>query len=285
MLPDPDLRAYLQRLMGMSLVAEPVQVILLIHGPGGTGKTTFIEAINGTLGEFAEKTAFDTFLKKHGGGGVPNDIAKLAGSRLVFADESDEGREFSAALVKNLTGGNTISARFLYGEFFSFAQQFLLCFVCNDLPVFSNLDTGMLRRVVCIPFMQVIPPARKDESLIQRLSDPRQTGSAILNWLLTGLVAYRQAELRNPPAGALAAKQDYLDDLDPIKDFWDAVVVCSPWARVDFGTLYRRYKNYMEEEGQKFVLGKKRFARQVRHRGLQDTKSNGMQYWLGIDVR
>jgi len=237
-LPDPELRAYLQRLMGTALIGEPVQGMVIIHGPGGTGKTSFIEAMHGTLGRYAEKTPFDTFLKKHGGGGVPNDIAKLAGSRLVFADESDEGREFSAALVKNLTGGNTISARFLYGEFFSFAQQFILCFVCNDRPVFNNLDSGMRRRILCIPFEQVIPPERKNEALIQILSDPAQTGSAILNWLIAGLVIFRRDELRDPPEAVLAANQDYLDDLDPVKDFFEERVITDPTQRVSVKDLY-----------------------------------------------
>ena len=284
-LPDPDLRAYLQRLMGTALIGEPVQGMVIIYGPGGTGKTSFIEAMHGTLGHYAEKTPFDTFLKKHGGGGVPNDIAKLAGSRLVFADESDEGREFSAALVKNLTGGNTITGRFLYGEFFSFAQQFILCFVCNDRPVFNNLDTGMRRRIICIPFEQVIEQKKeKDEKLIQILSDPKQTGSAILNWLIAGLGLFRREELRNPPEAVVAANQDYLDDLDPVKDFFEERVIVNPTAQVPVKELYSHYQMYAADQGIRFALGPKNFAKQVRHRGIKDDKVNGVQVWLGITL-
>src|SRR5205823_9232786 len=99
-------------------------------------------------------------------------------------------------------------------------------------PVFNSLDTGMRRRIYCIPFEQVVPESRKDDHLIDRLKDPAHHGAAILNWLIAGLVTYRREGLRNSPPAVLAANQNYLDDLDPVKDFWDECVAVNPTAQV-----------------------------------------------------
>jgi putative DNA primase/helicase len=114
---DKELADYLQRAVGYTLTGDPdLDVLFVVHGPGGSGKSTFVEAVRSVLFDYAKTADFETFLQKSGGSGIRNDIARLRGARLVSSIEVDEGRELAAALVKAITGGDMVSARFLYNE-------------------------------------------------------------------------------------------------------------------------------------------------------------------------
>lgn len=115
-LGNTDLKSFLQRAVGYTLFGDPrEQVILMVNGPGGTGKSTFIAAVMTILGDYAKTADFTTFLKKDRvGGGPSDDVANLAGARLVSSIEVDDGRQLAQALVKQLTGGDVIRARHLY---------------------------------------------------------------------------------------------------------------------------------------------------------------------------
>src|SRR5262249_44293846 len=106
---DHELAAFLQRAAGYSLTGDTgEEKLFFAQGPAATGKSTFLEALKAVLGDYASTTDFETFLKRSGDRGIPNDIARLAGRRLVVSNEVDEGKQLAAALVKTLTGGDTV---------------------------------------------------------------------------------------------------------------------------------------------------------------------------------
>src|SRR5205085_9872780 len=105
-----------------------------------------------TLGDYVMTADFETFLKKKSDSGIRNDIARLNGARIVTSIEVDDGRELAQGLVKTITGGDTVSARFLYKEFFEFVPSFNLWLVANHAPAFDADDDAMVRRIRVLPF-------------------------------------------------------------------------------------------------------------------------------------
>ncbi len=138
--------------------------IFILHGAGANGKSTFLEATRCVLGNYTRVADSTTFLAKRNGG-IPNDVAALVGARLVTVSETEGGSRLAAALVKNITGGDKVTARFLYQEFFEFTPQFKLWLATNYKPEVADTSEGFWRRIRLIPFDVQIPPAERDKRL------------------------------------------------------------------------------------------------------------------------
>jgi putative DNA primase/helicase len=173
---------FLQRAVGYSLTgATSQEVLFFVHGPGGSGKSTFPEAIKAVLGEYGKSADFETFISRRDGGAIRNDVAELAGRRFVVSIEVDEGKKLAEGLVKLLTGGDTVRARFLYQEAFDYVPQFKLWLAANHAPKVRHDDSAMWRRILRIPFDQVVPKEKRDPSLKARLKDVNESGPAVLD--------------------------------------------------------------------------------------------------------
>jgi putative DNA primase/helicase len=161
---DDELAGFLQRAVGYSMTGHTMEDRLFFaHGPTATSKSTLLEAVKSALGEYAMTADFETFLKRRGDGGIRNDIARLDGARLVLSIEVDEGKSLAEGLLKLLTGGDTVTARFLYHEAFEFQPAFKIWLAANARPRVSAADAAMWRRILQVPFTQVIPEAERDE--------------------------------------------------------------------------------------------------------------------------
>ena len=167
-----------------STVTAGEEVLFLVHGPAATSKSTIIEAIKTTLGDYAQTSDFETFVKRRDAGGPRNDIARLAGSRLVVSIEVDEGKQLAEGLVKTITGGDTVTARYLYHESFEFKPAFKLWLVANHAPKVDPDDDAMWRRIHLIPMVCQVPAHSRDPKIKAHLRDPTLAGPAILQWLL-----------------------------------------------------------------------------------------------------
>jgi putative DNA primase/helicase len=205
------------------LGAAPEDTLALIYGPGGTGKTTVMEAVRQTFGDYATTADFSTFVRKQAGG-IPNDIARLQGARLVVASEVEDGAQFAAALVKQLTGGDTITARFLHREFFEFEAVFLLLLIANHKPKVRADDDAMWRRIRVIPLDRPVPAGTIDPKLKERLRSP-ENQTAILSWLVEGYRAYRQLGFGEPPSAVEEATAEYQREMDQAALFLDEACV------------------------------------------------------------
>ena len=121
-----ELRNFLRRAAGYSLTGSTdEECLFLLHGPEAAGKSSYIEALRSVLGDYAKTTDFDAFLQKTSRG-VGNDIARLVGARVAIANEVDEGKRLSASIIKQVTGGDMVTCRFLFKEFFEFQPRFKL---------------------------------------------------------------------------------------------------------------------------------------------------------------
>jgi putative DNA primase/helicase len=196
---DAELATFLQRAVGYSLTGHTSEEVLFFpHGPTATGKSTKLEAIRAVLGEYAATADFETFLKRHGDAGVRNDIARLAGARLVVSIEVDDGKTLAEGLLKLLTGGDTVAARFLYQETFEFVPRFKLWLAANDRPRVNADDAAMWRRILQIPFVHVIPEAERDDRVKLLLRSVPDVQSAILAWAVHGCLEWQRRGLAVP---------------------------------------------------------------------------------------
>jgi putative DNA primase/helicase len=272
--------AYLRRVVGYTLTGDVRHhVFFLLYGTGANGKTTFLEVLRALLGDYACKAAFDTFLAtRTAERGVRNDLRRLAGARLVTATEADEGRRFDEPLLKELTGGDTIAARFLYHEHHEFAPQLKLFLAANHRPTVWGTDHAFWRRLRLVPFTVTFDGAQRDERLRDALLAELP---GILNWALAGCREWQAGGDLGEPERIAAATRAYQSDQDVVGRF---LTDCTtPGERVATKALYDRYALWAEDIGAD-VLSAKRFSERLRERGLADYRANGARYWRKIQL-
>ena len=166
---DADLQVYLQRMVGYCLTGvTSAHALFFLYGTGANGKSVFANVISTILGDYAATASMDTFVETRGDR-HPTDLAGLRGARFVTAIETEQGRRWAESKVKNLTGGDKISARFMRQDFFEYTPQFKPVIVGNHKPAIRNIDEAMKRRMHMIPFTVTIPPERRDGRLTEKL--------------------------------------------------------------------------------------------------------------------
>jgi putative DNA primase/helicase len=282
---DRDLVEFLQRAVGYSLTGSTQEEkLFFVHGPAASGKSSFLEAIKATLGDYAKTADFETFVLRRDAGAVRNDIAELVGRRFVVGIEVDEGRRLAEGLVKLITGGDTVRARFLYQEAFEFVPQFKLWLAANDAPRIKHDDSGMWRRILCIPFEHVIAPNRRDPSVKARLKDTRESGPGILAWAVEGCLRWQEEGLDAPKLVRDATEQ-YRLKMDPLEDFIEDCCVLDPNAWTPAARLREVYERYCEEIGERHPLGRVDFASALASRGCVSERRHQGRGWSGIRLR
>lgn len=197
---------FLQRLVGYLITGHTVeQALFLVIGRGANGKTTFIEVVLDLLGEYGARIPAEALLVSGvPGGGVPNDVARLVGARGVAATEVEQGRTLNEAKIKEVTGGDTLTARFMRSEWFDFRPQFKVLLSGNHLPRIRGADHGIWRRLRLIEFNVTIPEKDQDRNLAQKL---RGELPGILNWAIQGAMRWYAEGLKTPDAVKHASDQ------------------------------------------------------------------------------
>lgn len=205
---DKDLMRFLQQVAGYCLTGLTNEhALFFIYGPGGNGKSVFLNLLNYVLGDYATTAGMETFTaSKHDR--HPTDLAMLNGARLVSASETEEGRAWAESRIKQVTGGDKISARFMRQDFFEFVPQFKLLIVGNHAPVLANVDEAARRRFNIIPFTQ--KPVTPDRDLESKL---KAEAGQILSWAIAGCCDWQANGLTRPEI-VTAATADYFEDQD-----------------------------------------------------------------------
>lgn len=278
---DADLIAFVQRAVGYSLTGDTSeQVFFLLHGSGANGKGVFVHTIEALLGDYAKSAEFRTFMS-HKQGGVRNDIARLAGARFVSACESGEGACFDEAIIKQLTGGDRIAARFLYKEHFEFTPAFKVWLATNHKPQIRGTDYAIWRRVMLIPFEATFPPDKQDRHLEKKL---KAELPGILNWALQGFRKW-QAEGLSPPKTVQQANDVYREECDVLGSFIDECCEQEERAKAGATALYERYAEYCKENREP-PIRQREFGKRLGERGYEKRRSGpgGRFEWHGIRV-
>ena len=280
---DDDLIAFLARAVGYSLTGDTgEEKLFFVHGPAAAGKSTFLEAVKSVLGDYAVVSDFETFLQRNQVGGPRNDIAALAGKRFVTSIEVDQGKRLAEGLVKMLTGGDTVSARFLYQEAFEFRPQFKLWLAANHAPRVRDDDDAMWRRILRVPFINVIPKERRDPAIKATLRDPSKAGPAVLAWAVHGCRDWQEHGLGVPPV-IESATSEYRQNMDPLKDFLADRCILGANNVVGKGELRDTYESWAKENGVDAIRGKT-FADKIEAHGVEDGWQHERRIWRGIGL-
>jgi putative DNA primase/helicase len=286
-IPDAGARAYAQRFAGYCLTGlTSEEVFVFCRGPAGAGKSTYIEALRRTWGDYGTTADFSTFVAtKKAGGGPQEEIARLAGARLVTSVETRDGQRFAEGLVKLLTGGDTVAARRMYERTFEFVPQFKLLFGSNYRLQADASDEGLWRRLRELPFPTARPRREdRDDTLKAVLTDPAQAGAAILAWAARGLADYLANRL-GEPASVMQATAAYRREQEPLTDFVADCCVLSPTAAVPAQRLRDEYESWARHQGQPHLLQGRAWGEALRALGCaKKRRTGGAVWWEGIDI-
>jgi putative DNA primase/helicase len=282
MLDRQSLVDFLKRAFGSSLTGiTSDKSMFILYGPGGdNGKSTMIEVMEMVLGNYARRTPVETFLKRREGT-IPNDIARLRGVRFVWAAENDRGVRLAESLLKEMSGGDRMVARFMRGEFFEFMPAFKIWFATNHKPAIRG-DAAIWRRLKLIPFDYTIPK-EKQKRRHEVMAMFRDELSGILNWAVEGCLEWQRDGL-GVPEEVLNATREYEAEQDTFSMFLEEKCIRVPNARVLSLALYREYKAWGEQYGESPV-SHKTFASLMSERSFAKTKTKYGVLYTGIGLR
>ena len=259
---DKELQRYLQRHAGYCLTGEVREhVVAFVHGGGGNGKSVFLNTLAYVLGDYAIQAPMSTFMtssfERH-----PTEIAALRGARLVAASETDSRGRWNEARLKSLSGGDPLTARFLYGDFFEFQPQFKLVLVGNHRPQLSNVDDAIRRRLHLVPFTH--KPEQPDPHLPEKL---RAEAGAILAWMIEGCLAWQEHGLAPPPSVA-DATTEYFEDEDALGRWIAERCEQSPTACATTAELFGDWRQWCNGLGEDPGT-QRRFSQLLKNRGFR----------------
>lgn len=286
--PIPEVRAYLQRLWGYSLSGHCGEhVIAFNFGGGANGKSTALDQVLLNLGgNYAIKISHALIYRKAVGPNPEAELARLAGIRFALGEESSESGSLNEDILKNLTGGDTIVARHLYGRPFEYRSQLKVHLHGNHQPRIQGTDDGIWRRFNLIGWNVQIPRERQDSTLPARL---QQEFPGILNWLIQGSTEQIALGLR-PPSSIMAATTQFRSESDTFGDFLSTMTVVddqtvTPPSRILKTDLFDSYNMYCDNQRilPVFRMSLRTFNRRVGSRSFRTHRgTGGIEYWLGL---
>ncbi|MEU7909315.1 phage/plasmid primase, P4 family [Actinoplanes sp. NPDC049118] len=283
---DTELAGYVQRLIGVSAIGSVLEQLLpFAVGPGANGKSTLLEAAMHALGRgddgYARAGSSEMLMvRKHAE--HPAELAQLSGARLVVCAELDEGQRFAEARVKQLTGRDSLSARFMRRDWFTFEPSHTLWLLGNHLPAARAGGPAFWRRIRVLPFNRVVPPEQQDKQLGERLA---ADAPAILAWIIAGAAAYHEGGLREP-ASVSSATAAYARDQDTVGRFVEEQCHRQPGSttvRTAVGVLREAYDRWCEQSGERPVSAK-RLTQELQGRfGVADARGGkGQRFYTGV---
>jgi putative DNA primase/helicase len=276
---DNALIAFLQRFSGYALTGDTKEhMLLFIYGGGTNGKGVFQRTIGGILGDYCCTAAMDTFTASHSER-HPTDLAMLRGARLAMASETEEGRAWAESRIKQITGGDPISARFMRQDFFKYTPQFKLLLIGNHKPTLRNVDDAARRRFNIVPFVH--KPAIVDKDLEEKKLKPEWR--EILRWMINGCLEWQRIGLAPPPV-VIAATQEYFAEQDLVKQWIEEKCETKATSSDTSATLYKSWFTWAEASGER--PGSARwFSQALLRLGFRKNPKTSVRGFLGIEVK
>lgn len=282
---DGEVVRFLQAMAGYCLTGLTTEhALFFVFGPGGNGKSVFLNTLCRIMGDYAATAPMETFTASQGER-HPTELAMLRGARLVAATETEEGRAWAEARIKQLTGGDPVSARFMRRDFFTFRPAFKLLIVGNHKPVLRNVDDAARRRFRLVPF--VIRPAEPNPHLED---DLQAEWPAILRWMIDGCIDW-QAERLGVPEAVRRATDGYFDDQDLIAQWLLERCDCDKMpihpasqTRCAAGKLFSSWAAYSEKAGEKPGTIR-RLSMELERRGYLKKRTDIAREFIGVRVK
>ena len=278
---DRALADYMQRIAGYTLTGSVrEQCLFFCHGSGSNGKSTFVETLATLLGDFWQKAPTEMIMLQRTGGAIPNDVARLPGARMVVTGEVAQGRKLDESKVKDLTGGDTLVARFMREEFFEFRPVFKLWMYGNHKPNICGDDDGIWRRIRLIPFKATISDTEKDPDLAEKL---KAEMAGILAWAVRGCLEWQRDGRLGTPDVVREATDSYRSEMDIVGAFLNECCVLEVNARINSTILYKAFDEWCKASGE-HVLTQRVFGYRLDARGLISKRTKREFIRLGVGL-
>lgn len=296
--PDPSVRAFLQRSIGYSLLGiARERAFWILYGTGNNGKSIFINLFSKLLSGYAAGTTTATIMqtRQHS---IPNDIARLKGRRFIVIPETDENEMLNASLIKALSAGDQLTARFLFGEYFDFYFSGKLWIATNHKPKILDNSKGFWDRIKVVPFTVDIPASRliKSDDLLSRLLGE---GEGVLAWAVQGVRDYFEIDGLDTPPVIQAEIERYRREQDSILQFIEeccetaadiardnpTLYVTDDIVTANNSDLYNAYKQFCYENGE-HPKSHRRFSLKLYEKGYRQARTrSGPRIWLGLRLK
>ena len=289
--PDPDIRAFLQRVAGYSLLADNREhALIFLLGEGGNGKSAYIETLADVLGDYADSVDKSAFLGGRGNSAHPTALADMHGLRMAVVSEIEHEAEWDETSLKKATGDRRIKARRMHQDFYSFDAMACPIVVANHAPQLRHTDDAMRRRLHLVEFSATFKRSPEegelpaDEQLAERLAGEHP---AILSWALAGLRQYLDQGLA-PPKAVVERTETYFGEQDVIGEFLRQKCYLVSDGTVGARDLYQHYTEWAHGQGGK-PLGSRRFGEEMnmrsrRNLGIDRVKTKRGWFYHGVQI-
>ena len=279
---DTEMMRFLQQWLGYCLTGDVTEhAFAFIHGDGGNGKGVFVNTAAGILSGYHKTAPMETFTTSLGDR-HPTDLAGLRGARLVTATETEEGRQWAESRIKSLTGGDTVSARFMRQDFFEYEPQYKLTISGNHKPRLNNVDDAMRRRINLIPFVHKPPVV--DPELRTKL---KAEWPEILRWAIDGCLDWQKNRLTRPKS-VTEATNEYFSSQDVLSQWIDEECDADPgnnWRSATSSELFTSWSTYAKRAGEA-VQSRKVFAEALEKKGFHGKRgTGGVRTYEGIRLK
>ncbi|WP_299030595.1 phage/plasmid primase, P4 family [uncultured Sulfitobacter sp.] len=280
---DVEVMGFMQRYLGYALTGCTTEhKIVFCHGGGRNGKGIVINTTFALFGDYGRRIPIETLLKKLTG--HPTDLAGLAGARMVVGSEVPAGTTWNEAILKDITGGDPITARKMRQDYFDYIPQFSMFLHGNDQPAFRSVGVSIRERMVLVPFNRTFTEDERNIHLQQELID--EEGPEILRWIIDGAAEWVHRSKGGKsglgvPAKLKAESAEYFDREDEIKNFIDEELVVDPDAFISSDELHQKFRQWIEQCGGE-QKSKREVMKEMRKAGFQDKSTGNTRGLKGI---
>jgi P4 family phage/plasmid primase-like protien len=279
---DAELIDWIKRFFGYCMTGRmDEQFFVFLYGFGANGKSVFVEILSRLSAEYSRNIQPETLMmqSKTGSGASP-DIARLAGARVVTANETESGKSLAESLIKQIVGGDTMTARENYGQPFEFRPVCKLVFAGNHKPVIRSVDNGIWRRVRMIPFARVFSPGERDPKLIDKLIHELPHIAA---WAIDGCLEWQRRGLHDIPAAIAGSTSEYREEMDILGRWIEERTHSSPNHILTTAKAYTDYREWALGYGYNAIT-EAAFGRQLSERGIEKGRTSKARHYKGIDL-
>lgn len=274
---------FVQKAIGYTLTGEvKEQCFFQCYGAGSNGKSVFLNTIYKMLGDYSLNSQVESILTRGNGssGNASPDIARMNGARFVRTNEPNDGARFNEGLVKQLTGGDVVTARYLYGQDFEFNPVFKLWIATNYKINVRGTDKGIWRRMRLIPFEATFEGKDMDKDLETKLEAELPK---ILGWAVEGCLRWQKEGLGLPDE-IESATHEYQTEMDLVQQFSNACLLVTPQGREKASAVFRAYRRWARESNEWDGMTQSKFGIEMSKK-YEKKNINGYVFYLGIKLK
>jgi putative DNA primase/helicase len=279
---DSELIDWVHRFLGYCLTGSmEEQLFVFLFGHGANGKSVLLDILNRLFSDYARTVQPESLmLQKRSSSGASPDLARLAGARLLTGNETEGGQALAESLIKQLTAGDTIAARELYGRPFEFRPTGKLILAGNHRPIIRGTDGGIWRRIRLIPFTRNFSPEERDPQLVSRLAHELPDIAA---WIVQGCQEWQRRGLADVPFAMEASTTDYRQDQDVLGQWLRERTYQTPTAQLSASDAYKNYRGWALDCGL-HPISLQAFGRQLTERGFRKEHNRRGTLYHGVGL-